>query len=218
MSDPNRPGPGRQPYHDPAYASPPAGQQWYQQPPTGAPTQRVGSEPPKPPKKSPRWLFVVAGVAVLLVAAMAIALVIANNSANKSTTDTASNGTPTARATFSTPSLAPSATTKTTSPVSPTSPTETTSSGGTETVVYSVTGEGQATSIAYMDTGGTLKTEFNVSLPWSQEVTLTSDESDSATVTVFSTGKEVTCTLTVNGSQVSEHSGSLVVLCSSATG
>ena len=66
-------------------------------------------------------------------------------------------------------------------------------------VVYNVTGEGRAISITYMDTGGMIQTEFNVSLPWSKEVSLAKSATHPANVTIVNIGHNVTCSVTVAG-------------------
>lgn len=83
-----------------------------------------------------------------------------------------------------------------------------------ETVVYSVTGEGRAINITYVDTDGVMQTEFNVALPWSKEVTLDSPAKDSASVAVVNVGRDVTCSVTVNGAQVRQRSGRGLTICS----
>ncbi len=55
--------------------------------------------------------------------------------------------------------------------------------------------------------------EFNVLLPWSKEVALSSPASNAASVTVLNVGREITCTVTVDGSQVRERSGSGLTMC-----
>ena len=96
-------------------------------------------------------------------------------------------------------------------------PSETTSSpSGTETVVYSVTGDGRASNITYVDTGGVMQTEFNVALPWSKEVSLSAPAKGSASVAVVNVGRDVTCSVTVNGSQVRQRSGRGLTICTGA--
>ncbi|WP_371744113.1 hypothetical protein [Mycobacterium sp. DL592] len=106
MSDPRRTewsdptqqaGTGYPPNGDPAYAGqyygygsgyvPPATQPTeqlptYWQPGTGYPP---ADPPPPQPPKSPRWLWILAGVAVLLVVGLVIALVIVTSSSREST-------------------------------------------------------------------------------------------------------------------------------------
>ncbi len=73
---------------------------------------------------------------------------------------------------------------------------------GTDTVVYNVDGDGRAINITYVDTGGMLQTEFNVMLPWSKEVSLSSPADGSASVGIINVGRDVTCSVSVNGVQV----------------
>jgi hypothetical protein len=251
MSDPHRPGqpdwqgpePGhRYPgYTDPAYAgqtpmygpgypsayaSTPTGQippqHWGQGPPPGGP-----DEPPPPePPRSPRWLWLLAGAAVLLVVGLVIALVMVNGSADKSatvspspSTSTTKAGTPAPPAPPTTTGRAPRPSTTAAPPTTgapPTGPGETTNPGATDSIVYNVTGQGRAISIIYVDTDGVMQTEFNVQLPWSKEVSLTSSASRAASVTVATVGEEVTCSVTVNGTQVSERTGSILTVCTPA--
>jgi len=246
MNDPRQPewsdptqqaGNGYPPNPDPAYAGQyygyPAG--GYVPPPT-QPTQQLPTswqqggfppaEPPEPPAgppKSPRWLWILAGVAVLLVVGLVIALVIVTSSSRESTvavpvppvtgTSTAPNATSTriplpttSQSTLPTPSAAPTA------PL----PGETTNPTGTDTVVYTVDGEGRAINITYVDTGGIMQTEFNVLLPWSKEVSLTSPARGSASVAVVNVGRDVTCSVTVNGVQVRQRSGRGLTICTGA--
>ena len=84
-------------------------------------------------------------------------------------------------------------------------------------MTYEVTGDGRAINITYVDTGSVLQTEFNVMLPWSKEVELPEPAEDSASVTVINVGREVTCTVTVNGLSVQQRTGSGLTICS-ATG
>lgn len=236
MSDPYRPGqPGWQgseptqpatyrypPYTDPAYAgqTPTYGPGYpyasrpheplpHGQPPPAEPPAR-GSEPPPPePPKSPKWLWLLAGAAVLLVAGLVIALVIANGSSDKSAT--ISPATPTTKAGARAPTTTRAPSTTTAPPTGGTSPTETTESGATDSVVYDVTGEGRAISIIYLGVNGDMQSEFNVPLPWSKDVSLSSSLPPSVNVT--SLGEEVTCTITVNGAQVSKRTGSIMTMC-----
>ena len=83
-------------------------------------------------------------------------------------------------------------------------------------MVYSVTGEGRAISITYVDSGGVLQMEFNVVLPWSKEVTLAPPASNAASVTVLNVGRDVTCTVTVDGAQVRQRTGSGLTICAAA--
>ena len=95
---------------------------------------------------------------------------------------------------------------------SPTPPT-TTAPGATDTVVYNVSGSGRAINITYVDTGGLLQTEFNVMLPWSREVTLPQPGEDSASISIINVGREVNCSITVNGTQVEQRTGAGLTIC-----
>ncbi|CNH11807.1 proline rich membrane protein [Mycobacterium tuberculosis] len=104
-----------------------------------------------------------------------------------------------------TPSAAPS-----------TAPGETTESpepGAMQPVVYNVSGEGRAISITYMDTGGMIQTEFNVSLPWSKEVSLSKSAAHPANVTIVNIGHTITCSVTVAGVQVRQRTGAGITIC-----
>jgi hypothetical protein len=85
--------------------------------------------------------------------------------------------------------------------------------GPTETVVYDVSGDGRAINITYVDNGGVLQTEFNVMLPWSKEVELAQPAKDSASVSIINVGREVSCSITVNGVQVQQRTGAGLTIC-----
>ncbi len=179
--------------------------------------------PPAPqPPKSPRWLWVAAAAAVLIVAGLVLALVIVSSSSRESTTvaplpqstptspqPTTATRTPTAtRAPIPLP--LPTPTPRQTPGLAPeTAPGPT----GTETVVYSVTGEGRAINITYVDTGGIMQTEFNVALPWNKEVTLAAPAKNSASVAIVNVGRDVTCSVAVNGAQVRQRTGRGLTIC-----
>ena len=241
-SEPTQPlGNGYPPYTDPAYASqaygpayqapappnpteplppyspygydPYATGQYGAQYPPGEPPQ----QPPSPqPPKSPRWLWIVAAVAVLVVVGLVIALVIVNSS-RQQTVVAPLPSMPEPSVTSPTPTT----TSRTPVPIVPlpttAPPTATTAPAVTETVVYEVAGDGRAINITYVDTGGLLQTEFNVMLPWSKEVELPRPAEDSASVSIINVGREVTCTVSVNGVQVQQRTGSGLTICS-ATG
>jgi Mycobacterium membrane protein len=228
-SQPTEPLGNYPPYTDPAYA----GQQYTYPaytPPTGPnPTEPLppywtqtqyqpGELPQEPPPpggpKSPRWLWLVAAAAVLLVVGLVVALLIANGSSKQETVVSPLPPLPETPSATPTPTTttSPSPSPTTTAPITP-PPTESTQSGPTQTVVYNVTGEGRAISIAYVDTGGVLQTEFNVVLPWSKEVSLSSPASRAASVTIVNIGGQVTCSVTVDGAQVSERTGSVLTVC-----
>lgn len=187
-------------------------------PPT-LPARAASPEPDGP--KSPRWLWVVAGVAVVTVIGLVIALVIVNSSQQETmvaplpsqpepsfappterTPTTTSRTPPRPVLPLPTPSTRPS----------PTPPT-TTAPGATDTVVYNVSGSGRAINITYVDTGGLLQTEFNVMLPWSREVTLPQPGEDSASISIINVGREVNCSITVNGTQIEQRTGAGLTIC-----
>lgn len=190
--------------------------------------------PPPPPPKSPRWLWIAAAAAVVLVIGLVLALVIVMGSSRDSTvvapspqTTPVSPRTPAATTprvpiTTTTRLPMPSATEQpdpstSAQPSTPAVPGETTASpSATETVVYSVTGEGRAINITYVDTGGVMQTEFNVALPWSKEVSLSAPAKSSASVAVVNVGRDVTCSVSVNGSQVRQRSGRGLTICTGA--
>lgn len=231
---------GYPPYVDPAYAgqlptygvgqpaaapngSTQAQQRYWApgQPPSGGSGDGPEGGPPEPPR-SPRWLFLLAGGAVLLVVGLVIALVIANGQ-NKNTVSRL----PTLPSTAAPPpvpttSRAPVPSTTSPSPSTTTSetaappPTESNSAGVAQTVVYSVSGGGRAISIAYIDTGGVLQTEFNVVLPWRKQVSLAPPASRSASVTVVNIGEQVTCAVSVDGTQVRQRTGTILTVCAGA--
>ncbi|MGH3967323.1 MAG: hypothetical protein ACRDTV_04180, partial [Mycobacterium sp.] len=68
---------------------------------------------------------------------------------------------------------------------------------------------------AYRDNGDVIQTEFNVTLPWSKEVSL-SRSGGHANVTIFNIGHDVTCTLTVAGQQVRQRTGAGLTVCDAA--
>lgn len=228
---------------DPAYAGQYWGQQGtgYYGAPTGAPmtgpTQQLppywqtagyapNQAPPPPPQppKSNRWLWVAAAAAVLLVGGLVLALVIVSTSSRQSTTvaplpTTTAPSVPRATTTVPrvpTPTLLPPPIA--TSPALPTEPVTPGTPGsvaptGTESVVYNVTGEGRAINITYVDTGGIMQTEFNVALPWSKEVSLGAPAKNSASVAVVNVGRDVTCSVSVNGAQVRQRTGRGLTIC-----
>lgn len=178
--------------------------------------------PPQPPKspKSPKWLWFAAGAALLLVIGLVGALVITSNS---SSTDEDQAGDitatePTAAAPSRT-STAPSTSSTTTRSPSPSSstplvPPTSSPSGATENITYEVTGEGVALTITYIDTDSVLQVLYNVSLPWSADVALESPASEAASVVVLNVGREVTCSITVDGAVVSTNTNSGLTTCS----
>ena len=232
-------------YTDPAYASQASYGPPYQAPYVPPPTERLPAyspygndpyatgqygaqypqgEPPPPPEgpKSPRWLWIVAGIAVLMVIGLVIALVIANSSRQQTVVAPLPSMT---EPSFTTPK--PTTTSRPppipvfplpTAPRAPstTSPTGPSTPGATETVEYDVSGDGRAINITYVDTGGVLQTEFNVMLPWNKTVELAQPAKDSASVSIINVGREVSCSITVNGVQVQQRTGAGLTICTGA--
>ncbi len=179
-------------------------------------------EPPQPPSpegpKSPRWLWIVAGIAVLMVIGLVIALVIVNSSRQQTVVAPLPSMT---EPSFTTPT--PTTTSRAPIPVFPlptlpSTPSTTSPStpGATETVEYDVSGDGRAINITYVDTGGVLQTEFNVMLPWNKTVELAQPAEDSASVSIINVGREVNCSITVNGVQVQQRTGAGLTICTAA--
>ena len=83
-------------------------------------------------------------------------------------------------------------------------------------MVYDVSGDGRAINITYVDTGGVLQTEFNVMLPWSKAVELAQPAEDSASVSIINVGREVNCSITVNGAQVQQRTGAGLTICTAS--
>ncbi len=182
------------------------------------PAEPPSGEPPRGPSRPPRWLWIAAGAAVLLVVALVIALVIANGTAKKETAVPPLPAMPGSTSAPSSPSTSPSPTTSTppsasaTSPAPSTAP-QTTSAGPAQTVDYNVTGEGRAISISYVDNDGVMQIEFNVALPWSKEVSLPKSGNQRAAVTIVNIGHNVTCSVTVNGVQGRQRTGMGLTVC-----
>jgi hypothetical protein len=82
-----------------------------------------------------------------------------------------------------------------------------------QTVVYNVSGDGRAISITYVDNDGMMQTEFNVGLPWTKEVSLPEAGSKTPNVTIVNIGHDVTCTVTVDGVEVTNRSGVGLTIC-----
>ncbi len=190
--------------------------------------------PPEPPKKTSKWLWAAAIAAVLLVTGLVLALVIVSNSSRETTivapptSQTPPSQTPPSRTPASKPpsptTIRPPSTvipaplpvpTQTFEPTEPGAPTAP-APAGTESVVYSVSGQGRAINITYVDTDGIMQTEFNVVLPWSKEVALAAPARTSASVAVVNIGRDVTCSVSVNGALVRQRSGRGLTVCTGA--
>jgi Mycobacterium membrane protein len=191
--------------------------QWqYGQFPPAEPPQ---GEPPRRPSTPPRWLWIAAGAAVLLVVALVIALVIANGTAKRETAVPplpampGSTSRPSSPPTSASPrtSTPPSATA--TSPAPSTAAPRTSTAGPSETVDYNVTGEGRAISISYVDDDGIMQIEFNVALPWSKEVSLPRSGNQHPAVTIVNIGHNVSCSVTVDGVRGRQRNGVGLTVC-----
>ena len=230
---------GQQGYSDPAYANQaPYGPSYPSSPPDptrqlpsygqfdygydpsgayGAPPPPDGYDAPPPEGPNRRWLWILAGISVLTVLGLVVALVVINSTDQRAVVAPPTSLEPS----FSTPSNPPTTTrtrtpTPTTQPLPvplPTDPTApSTPSGPTQPVVYDVDGTGRAISITYADTGGILQTEFNVMLPWTKQVEL-ADADGSASLTIINFGPEVTCSITVAGTQVEQQTATGLTFC-----
>ncbi|KKW62834.1 hypothetical protein A5633_01715 [Mycolicibacterium elephantis] len=228
-------------YADPAYASQTGYGPSYQTP---APTQQMppyppygydpyatgqygqqyppGQSPQEPPQEepeAPRWLWVLAGVAVVTVVGLVVALVIVNVNRSRQETVVAPPAmqeprftTPTPTTTSPRPTI-PVVPAPTVPRTPPTTTVPSPSPGVTETVVYNVTGTGRAINITYVDSGGLLQTEFNVLLPWSKQVELSEPAEGSASISIINVGREVSCSITVNGVMVQQRTGAGLTIC-----
>ena len=235
--DPTQPlRPSYPPYSDPAYAGQAPYGPTYQPPQVPDPTRELppyspygydpyatgqygppyppGQPPEEPPApKSPRWLWAAAAVAVLLVIGLVIALVVANSSKQDTVVAPPPMPEPTTTTTTRTPTTTPRALPPIVPTPTTTPPSESVTPGATETVVYEVNGDGRAINITYVDTGSLLQTEFNVLLPWRKEVELPSPAEDSASLTIINVGREVNCSVSINGVQVQSNTGSGLTIC-----
>jgi hypothetical protein len=198
----------------------------YDQPPPGeVPPEGRASPPPDGPK-TPRWLWVAAGMAVLLVVGLVVALVLVNGAIRTQTAVPPLPPMPAPSTWVPTPTTTPPTRPPRSprpAPVPPTAgpetPSETTGPpAAMQDVVYSVTGEGRALSIMYIGSGGLLQTEFNVALPWSKQVSLAKSPTHPANVTIVNFGYDVTCTVTVAGVQVSRRVGVGLTICDARAG
>jgi Mycobacterium membrane protein len=175
------------------------------------PDQPPAEPTPKRPK-APRWLWIAAAVAVLLVSALVIALVIANGTARRQSAVPALPAMPSS-------SNPPSSTPASPSPSAGTSPPTSTESSepgnasAMQTIVYNVNGDGRAISITYVDDDGMMQTEFNVGLPWSKEVSLPESGSRTPNITIINIGHDVTCSVTVDGVEINQRTGAGLTVC-----
>jgi cytoskeletal protein RodZ len=184
------------------------------QPPPNQPTE----EPTTGRPKAPRWLWIAAAAAVLVVSALVIALVIANGTARKQSEVPPLPAMPSSS---NLPSFTPRSPSPTAS-AGPSAPTSTESSEpgnaiGMQTVDYNVSGEGRAISITYVDNDGMMQTEFNVGLPWTKEILLPASSSAKPTITIINIGHDVSCSVTVDGAQVAQRSGAGLTVCTGSS-
>ena len=221
---PYQPPPSQPTEHLPAYS--PYGYQTSatgQHGPQYPPGQNAEPPPPDGPK-APRWLWILTAVAVLTVVGLVIALVVVNSSRQQTVVaplpsppePSSSTPTPTPRTPSPTPRtpstpLLPLPTLPTTPSRTP--PPDTTERGATDSVVYTVQGTGRVINITYVDSGGMLQTEFNVVLPWSKQVSLPQPAAGSASISIINVGRELTCSITVNGVQLEQRTGAGLTIC-----
>jgi hypothetical protein len=183
-------------------------QYWLQgQPP---PDQTTPESTPGRPK-APRWLWIAAGAALVLVTALVIALVIANGTAGRQTAVPALPAIPSSQNAAPTTSTSPSPSASASGPTTETS--QPGDAGAMQTVSYNVSGEGRAISITYVDNDGMMQTEFNVALPWSKDVSLPSSGSRTPNVTIVNIGHDVTCSVTVDGVEINQRTGAGLTVC-----
>jgi hypothetical protein len=197
--------------HDPTSANPTdkLPLYWLQ----GQPPPNRASQDPEPEKpKAPRWLWIVAAAAVVLVTALLISLVIANGTARKQTAVPALPSTPGSPTPVPVVPHSPSHSARAPEPAT-TEPSQPAAPGSMQTVVYNVSGDGRAISITYLDNDGMMQTEFNVGLPWSKEVSLPESGSRTPNVTIVNIGHDVTCSVTVDGVEINQRSGAGLTIC-----
>jgi cytoskeletal protein RodZ len=212
---------GNQPYYPPPYhpgSSPDPNaanpteklpQYWLQgQPPPDEPTEEPASGRPK----APRWLWIAAASAVVLVTALVIALVIANGTATRQTAVPPLPSMPSSNNPVPTTSTSPAPSAGTSEPAT-TETSQPADASAMQTVQYSVTGEGRAISITYVDNDGMMQTEFNVALPWSKEVSLPTSSGRTPNVTITNIGHDVTCSVTVDSVEITQHTGAGLTVC-----
>ncbi|HZQ34157.1 MAG TPA: MmpS family transport accessory protein [Mycobacterium sp.] len=188
-------------------------------------TQQPGPpEPPREPPRGPRpWLWALGGFALATVLALVVWLVMSNSKLNNQETSI-----PAMPQTSITTSRTPTTTAHPTVPSIPSLPSipgipipslpipggpSTGGSGETEPVEYQVTGTGTAMSIMYVDAGGMMQFEYNVSLPWDKKVDLPKPAKNSASITVINSGRNVTCSISISGVQVVQNTSGLFTTC-----
>jgi hypothetical protein len=182
---------------------------WIQgQPPPG----QTPNDPDPEKPKAPRWLWIAAVAAVLLVTALVIALVIANGTASKQTAVPALPSTPSSQRSVPVVPRSPSHKAQPSEPAT-TEPSQPVDPSAMQSVVYNVSGDGRAISITYVDNDGMMQTEFNVGLPWTKEVSLPESGSRAPNVTIVNIGHDVTCSVTVDGVEINQRSGVGVTIC-----
>ncbi|SDG33321.1 membrane protein [Lentzea fradiae] len=162
------------------------GQQFQQQMPPGQVPQYAPQYMPQPPKKKARkWPWVLGIIAVLIVA-MAI------NSSRNDSDENSTAGNATGDAQQTAPAAAQPAAKK--------------------TVVYEVTGAGQAMSITYTTDGMTsTQQEGDVQLPWSKTIELPTGEALQMVSMIVQAGQgttEIAGKITVDGTVVKEGKSS----------
>ena len=164
-------------------------------------------EPPQPPPpegpKSPRWLWIVAAVAVLAVVGLVIALVIVNSSRQQTRRRPAAVAdraelhhadTPTTTSRTTTIPVAPAADAdRPRRPPSPTAP------GATETVVYDVDRRrpGHQHHLRRHRRRAADRVQRDAAVE--QGSRAAQPAKDSASVSIINVGREVTCSITIDG-------------------
>ena len=83
-----------------------------------------------------------------------------------------------------------------------------------DTYVYTVSSDGQLTSVSYLDANNNLQILDNQTSPWSLTFTRSQGTPGLADVTGFTTGSQVSCQISVNGSVKAEKSGAGKAHCS----
>ncbi|MDT5334976.1 MAG: hypothetical protein QOD90_481 [Mycobacterium sp.] len=183
------------------------------------PPNQPPPEPPKPGGPNPRrWLWILAAIALLIVLGLVIGLVIVNSSQQNTVVAPPQTPIEPTMTAPSTTSRTPTTTRTTTTAPTTTpgiAPPDQTDPSDTHTVVYTVEGEGRAISILYLDSGGVLQTEFNVLLPWTKEVQLAGAANSSASVSIVNVGRELTCSITIDGTETQRNTGTGLTLCTS---